>query len=1191
MVRVLIVDDNEQNLYLLRTLLDGNQFTVDVARNGAEALRSTGKVLPDLIISDLLMPVLDGYTLLRHWKTDDRLKSIPFIVYTATYTDPKDKQLALDLGADAFLVKPSEPEPFLECVRAVLANKDHAAQPVRQPQVEDEALLSEYSETLVRKLEKKSQQLEQTNQALLEIIAEHKRANERLRDTEQRYRSLFHAITDPMFVYDCETLAFLDVNEAAVSHYGYSRDEFLQMTLRDIRPPEEVPQLLESLDRYGAGFEYRGVWQHRKKNGDIFEASITTYGLTYAGRKAGVVQARDVTHQRRVEAEAKRTAELLQAVADGTTDAVFVKDHEGKYLFCNQAAAQFMGKPLEQIIGHTDVDIFDAESADRVSESDRHVMQSNQIQTREEILNTSMGQRTFQALKVPYRDDKGRVIGLIGTARDITAQKQADAERHESEERFRQLAENIGEVFWLTKSDHGKLLYVSPSYERIWGRPCDELYRNPQAWVEAIHEEDRPRIISAMRHEARGDYSEEYRVVRPDGTERWVFDRAFPIRDTEGEVYRIAGVAEDVTERKAAEAALLASNERFRLLANATNDAIWDWDLITHALWWSEGFETLFGFRRDEVESTIDSWISRIHSEDRQAVVDGVHQAIDRGDLSWSGEYRFARRDGSYAYVLDRGRVIRDSAGKAIRMVGGMTDLTDRKQAEDELRLHNRAIQAASQGILITDPNQPDNPIIFVSAGFERMTGYRAEEVQGQNCRLLQGKDTNPATVAEMRTAIAQQQTCSVEILNYRRDGAPFWNQLTISPVVDDGGELTHFVGVQTDVTARRALEEQFRQAQKMEVLGQLAGGVAHDFNNLLTIIIGYSDHVLDMLPADAPVVEMIAEVRKAGERASKLTRQLLILSRQQVMEPRLVDLNQIVGDTEKMLRRLIGEDVQLNTRLLPNLKNVHADPGQLEQVVLNLAVNARDAMPQGGKLTIETQHVQLDEDDCRTDAGLSAGEYVLLAVSDTGGGMDEATRAKIFEPFFTTKDPGKGTGLGLATVHSIVKQWRGHIAVTSEPGQGATFSIYLPVATETSDKRHRPQAKKGMPAGTETILLVEDDVAVRELAARTLRKCGYHVLEAGNGQEALEMLRRDLLPIDLLISDVVMPLLGGRALAEQVNQLQPDCRVLFISGYTDDAVIRHGVTDAELSFLQKPLTPTSLAQKARQVLDQTITP
>jgi two-component system, cell cycle sensor histidine kinase and response regulator CckA len=417
-----------------------------------------------------------------------------------------------------------------------------------------------------------------------------------------------------------------------------------------------------------------------------------------------------------------------------------------------------------------------------------------------------------------------------------------------------------------------------------------------------------------------------------------------------------------------------------------------------------------------------------------------------------------------------------------------------------------------------------------------------------------------------------------------RKDGSTFPLDLAVTEFQLD--EQRYFVGIVRDISDKKKLEAQLHQSQKMEAFGQLAGGVAHDFNNLLTVISGYSEVLRSKLPADDPKTKMVDQIHRAGERAASLTRQLLAFSRQQVLEPKVLDVNVIVTDLEKMLRRLIGEDVQFTTVLGPDVSPVKVDAGQIEQVIMNLAVNARDAMPQGGKLTIETSNIELDESYTKAHPDARTGRFALLAISDTGYGITPEVRARIFEPFFTTKSVGQGTGLGLAVVHGIIKQSGGNIDVYSEVGVGTTFRIYLPAVQQQAAAL--PGVAPTAPSrGSETILLVEDEESVRDLATFVLRECGYTVMTAPEGLAALQLMATCREKIDLLVTDVVMPQMGGRKLAETLLAEHPELKVLFMSGYTDDAVVRHGVLQANANFLQKPFTPNSLTDKVRAVLDQ----
>jgi PAS domain S-box-containing protein len=531
-----------------------------------------------------------------------------------------------------------------------------------------------------------------------------------------------------------------------------------------------------------------------------------------------------------------------------------------------------------------------------------------------------------------------------------------------------------------------------------------------------------------------------------------------------------------------------------------------------------------------------------------------------------------------------------DLAASRLAALNMMEDAVAARQsaehAQAELARLGAAVQQTADSIVITDV---EGRIEYVNPAFERITGYSRDEALGQNPRILKSPKNDPAVYRDLWETITSGNVWVGQLINRKKDGSDYTERVTISAVHDEAGRIVNYIAVKQDTTAQAQLEEQLRQSQKLEAIGQLAGGVAHDFNNLLTVIGGYSSILLGKLPADSPHRASVEEIKKAGDRAGALTRQLLAFSRKQILQPKVLNLNTVVTDLEKMVRRLIGEDIDVLTIKSPVLGQIRADPGQIEQVLLNLIVNARDAMPQGGKLTIETRNVILSEEAAQRRAA-PAGSYVTFSVSDTGQGMDAAIQPRIFDPFFTTKGSGKGTGLGLATVYGIVKQSGGHIWVYSEVGSGSVFKIFLPRLDQPPESELEAVAKE-VPHGTELILLVEDEDQVRAILQHILEEQGYHVLAASNGAEALVLAQEPNRDIRLMITDVVMPQMGGRELAEQILVTRPLLPVLFMSGYTDDAIVRLGLLDQKINFIQKPFDSAAVARKVREVLDQRLEP
>jgi two-component system cell cycle sensor histidine kinase/response regulator CckA len=561
-------------------------------------------------------------------------------------------------------------------------------------------------------------------------------------------------------------------------------------------------------------------------------------------------------------------------------------------------------------------------------------------------------------------------------------------------------------------------------------------------------------------------------------------------------------------------------------------------------------------------------------------VYQAMWQAIKSGQV-WQGEIQNRRKDGELYWDWVTISPLRDDAGTITNFLATQENITARRRAlqalEESEQRFRAIIEASFDGIYVAE----GGILQEVNRGLVEMFGYDSEEE-------VVGRSLTEFVAEESLEVVRQRMTSGMEgayeVVGKRKDGEKVHLEITARNLVKDGRQAR--ICAVRNLTQQRLLETQFRQAQKMEAVGRLAGGVAHDFNNLLTIITGNADLILGELgPAD-PRRDDLDQIRQAALAAAGLTRQLLAFSRQQVIEPRLVAIEEVVENTQKMLKRLIGADINLATQLSQQQSIVKIDPGQLEQVIMNLAVNARDAMPTGGKLTIETSAVELDDNFVRSHWPATPGRYAMLTISDTGVGMDPETKASIFEPFFSTKEVGKGTGLGLATVYGIVKQNGGFIWVNSEPAQGTTFKIYIPLCNEEADRQVAAEASQPVPRGTETILLVEDSPGVRGTVRSILERAGYTVLEATNGKAALDFASRRH-PIHLLLTDIVMPEMGGRVLAERFAARRPETRVLYMSGYTDDAIVRHGTLQPGITYLQKPFTADGLGRKVREVLDR----
>lgn len=785
--------------------------------------------------------------------------------------------------------------------------------------------------------------------------------------------------------------------------------------------------------------------------------------------------------------------------------------------------------------------------------------------------------------------------GVTFTALDITERKRAEDALRESERRFREMLENV-QLVAVMLNEQGHIIFCNDFLleltgwggEEILGRDWFDIFVPPELGVKQVFFESL----------AQGTIPAHYEndILTRQGERRLISWSNTLLRDPQGNIIGTTSIGEDITERKQAEAALRESEERYRHLFNSMLDGFALHEIICDEagqpvdyrfLEVNPAFEKLTGLRADDtvgrtvlevLPGTEAYWIDlygRVALTGEPVHFENYHRELDKHFEVTA----FSPKHRQFAVIFEE-------VTERVRVEAERERLL--AQIREQARRMQQIMDTVPEGVLLLDA---DGCVVLANPLGRKDLEALADAKVGDTIGQLGGRPlaellTAPPEGLWHEVAVGRRSlqviARPIQTASAPPQGVAGTGEALAMHEEQSGG----WVLVVRDVTQQREIERRVQQQERLAAVGQLAAGIAHDFNNLLTAINGFADLILlESSPGD-PLGELAQKIIDSGQRAADLVRQLLAFSRKQIIRLQVLDLNTVVEDVQSMLRRIIGEDIQLTTTLAPGLWRVRVDPTQIEQVIVNLAINARDAMPGGGGLTIETANVILDEGYSASQMEVRPGDYVLLAISDTGVGMSQEVQARIFEPFFTTKEKGQGTGLGLASVYGIVKQSGGHIWVCSEEGGGTTFKIYLPRAGEVAAPSPRPDTGRGVPTGDETILLVEDNPEVRDLARRVLRAQGYTLLEAQNGQQALRLAAGHPGPIHLLLADVVMPGMSGRALAEQLTAAHLDLKLLFMSGYADEAIAHHGFLSANVAFLHKPFSPADLARKVRAALD-----
>lgn len=1003
---------------------------------------------------------------------------------------------------------------------------------------------------------------------LLEDITAARQLERQANVTRQRLESTLETMGDAFYILDRDW-RFLYLNQEAEQLLQRSRDMLLGEQLWDVFPDTTHTKIWDAFhramrDRVSTSFEINypqlGHWFQARAHPT--DEGIAVYFQTIDDRKQAEITAR--AH-----------AERFELVATASEAGIWDWQITQNTLHCSPRLKELLGgeplpdlrtfRALRALVHPDDQSTFDAALHSHLE----HLSVFN-VECR--IRCSDNVTRWFNVAGRASRDMSGRPLRMVGSMVDITRRRAAEEEARSLARRLTLTLESVTDAVF-TLDREWRFGYLN-------SRAAALLEREPSDLVGRVVWEEFPVAVGSI-------FETEYRRAMSDGVpsmfeahypapiDKWFHVSVYPSKEGLVVYFR------DVTDSHQATRALRASEERFRLLSRATNDAIWDWDLVTNALWWNEGYETLFGRRRDEVDATIDSWTAYIHPEDVDRTVEEINEIIDGGGDHWTGQYRYLRADGSYAWVLDRGYVIRDADGVPMRMIGGMTDLTDRVMAEEQVAEQAALIDEASDAILVRDLS---HRITFWNEGAKKVYGWSVEEAVGRH-----GGELLYADQGQFDRAMAdllRDGFWSGELEQIAKGGEQrlVFGRWTL--MRDRAGNPKSVLAINADITDRRNVEQQLLRAQRLESIGTLAGGIAHDLNNVLTPIL-MSIEVLKLTEQNEAKLDVLSTIETSARRGADMVQQVLTFARGVEGERVMVRLEDVVGDVVKIAQETFPRSIAVSAEVPSGLPPVAGDATQLHQVLLNLCVNARDAMEQGGKLRVQLVAATIDAHYVALHPEAREGEYVVLQVEDSGSGMSPDVMDKMFEPFFTTKELGQGTGLGLSTTLAIVRSHGGFVRVYSELGRGTTFHVYLPALQASADSGESASREVELPRGYgELILVVDDEPAVRRITCHTLEAFGYRTLTAVDGADAIATYAARQADIALVLTDMMMPVMDGLSMVQVIRRMNPSVRIVAASGLQANNRVAKATELGVRHFLAKPYTADRLLLAIRDSLD-----
>ncbi|MFZ5571914.1 MAG: PAS domain S-box protein [Thermodesulfobacteriota bacterium] len=1036
-------------------------------------------------------------------------------------------------------------------------------------------------------------------QAIVRDITKRKETEEALSQSRSRLQALIDASLDAITITD-ENGIFLASNTALQKRWGRTREEIVGHSAAEVLTPEIFSNRLERVRQcISTGKSDHFIDQRGK---DCFENTIVPIVEAEGRIRTVAMFSRDVTEWKRTEKALQESARKIRAIFNVSFSFIGLLDIDGVLLEANQTALDFIGAGLPDVAGKRFWETPWWNHSRAMQEMCKFAVKRAAAGETVRFEATHMAAdgslHTIDFSLKPITDDAGNIALLIPEGRDITEQKLSEARTRERESMISALVETSRDWIWAMDLN-GTHTYSNPAVKEILGYDAHEIVGRQ---LELVHPDD----LDIVRNSIPGWIERKcgwsnlpIRFRHKDGSWRHLESSAVPILDAAGEMIGFRGVDRDITERKRVENELVSLTQRLNDIIEFIPDATFVIDQNKRIIAWNKATEEMTGVEKERMLGKGDyEYAIPFFGERKPILID----FLDVPDEQIEACYKYVtRQEGkivaeSYIPTLNRGRgahlwgvaaPLFDKDGNRFGSIEVIRDVTANVRKEQErLRAEARyreILEEIDDGYYEVDLG---GTFTFFNNAMSRILRYPPDEMKNLNNRTFMDEVTARkvfVTFNQVFTTGRPAKACDWELI--RKDGTRCVLETSVSLINDDKGKPVGFRGIARDISDQKALQQQFFQAQKMESIGRLTGGIAHDFNNLLSVIIGRAELALMKLHPSDPLYKDLASIKAVGQRSADLTRQLLAFARKQTITPKVLNLNSVIDSMIKVLKQLIGEDVELLWKPSADLWLVKMDPAQVDQILANLLVNARDAIQDVGRVTIETANVVLGEPFCEARVGFIPGQYVRLTVNDTGSGMDSETLLHIFEPFFSTKPVGKGTGLGLATVYGIVKQNNGFIDVESEPGGGTTFRIYQPRFVGKDTLAQAEFMKPKVIKGAETILLVEDEPEILDVVRTILQNLGYNLVTAASPVEAIHLAAEHDGEIHLLITDVIMPEMNGRDLAKRLLALYPNLKCLFMSGYTADVIAHHGVLDEGVHFIQKPFRIDELAEKVRSAM------